>query len=61
MAQKASKKQPSNVVSNPNLEEQIRLRAYAIYEERGRQDGNDLNDWLRAEAELTAPALKTAA
>lgn len=24
--------------------------AYALYEQRGREDGHDLEDWLRAEA-----------
>ena len=33
-------------------EEYIRLRAYEIYEERGRQDGHDVEDWLQAEAEI---------
>jgi Protein of unknown function (DUF2934) len=32
--------------------EQIALRAYEIYEREGRQDGRDLENWLRAEAEL---------
>jgi Protein of unknown function (DUF2934) len=35
------------------LEERIRLRAYELYEERGRSDGHAIEDWLRAEAELT--------
>ena len=26
--------------------------AYQFYEERGRQDGHDLDDWLRAEGRL---------
>ncbi len=30
----------------------IRLRAYEYYEERGCEDGRDLEDWLRAEAEI---------
>ncbi len=30
----------------------IARRAYEIYEERGRSDGEDVNDWLRAEAEV---------
>ncbi len=34
--------------------EAIELRAYQIYVERGRKDGNDLADWLVAEAQLTA-------
>ncbi|BFU94946.1 MAG: hypothetical protein NTNFB02_16680 [Nitrospira sp.] len=27
----------------------IAVRAYAIYEQRGRQDGQDVDDWLAAE------------
>jgi hypothetical protein len=27
--------------------EKIRLRAYEIYVERGRTDGQDLDDWLK--------------
>jgi len=37
------------------LQEQIRCRAYEIYEQRNRTEGHDLEDWLQAEAELTAP------
>jgi hypothetical protein len=32
--------------------EQISRRAYELYERRGRHHGNDLRDWLQAEAEL---------
>jgi hypothetical protein len=32
--------------------EQIRLRAYEIYLERGSLPGNELDDWLQAEREL---------
>lgn len=35
------------------LQEQIRCRAYQIYEQRNRTEGHDLDDWLQAEAELT--------
>ena len=34
------------------LFELIARRAYEIYEERGRGDGEDMNDWLRAESEV---------
>ena len=34
------------------LEEQIRRRAYELYEARNRQDGHGLEDWLRAENEV---------
>ena len=43
-----------------NLEEEIRRRAYEIYEERGQEDGRDLEDWLRAEAEITGTSVKAA-
>ena len=33
-------------------EEIIRMRAYELFEQRGYQHGYDLEDWLRAEAEV---------
>ncbi len=33
-------------------EEYIRLRAYHFFEERGCEHGHDVEDWLRAEAEI---------
>jgi Protein of unknown function (DUF2934) len=42
---------PTPVQQN-DIEERIRRRAYALYEERGRVDGFALDDWLQAEAEL---------
>ena len=30
----------------------IEMRAYELYLERGRSDGDDVGDWLRAEREL---------
>ncbi len=48
------KKSPVTVTSEPHeLEHQVRLRAYELYEARGREDGHDLDDWLRAEEEIT--------
>ena len=35
------------------LEDRIRLRAYQLYEQRGRGDGHALDDWLQAETQLT--------
>ena len=35
-----------------DLEGQIRERAYELYEERGRMDGQDAEDWFRAEREV---------
>ena len=40
-------------------EELIRQRAYGYYEERGREDGHDLEDWFRAEAEIAGRRLAT--
>jgi Protein of unknown function (DUF2934) len=34
------------------IEQQIRQRAYELYEQRGRTDGHDLDDWLQAEYEI---------
>jgi Protein of unknown function (DUF2934) len=36
----------------PMLEHEIRLRAYDLYQQRGRMDGQALDDWLQAEAEV---------
>ena len=41
---------PMSVVSLS--EEQVRARAYELYESRGRQDGSHESDWFKAEAEL---------
>ena len=37
---------------NGNLEEEIRRRAYELYQERGGEHGRHDEDWLRAEAEV---------
>ena len=39
--------------SGGELQNQIRARAFQLYEQRGRDDGHDLDDWLQAEAELS--------
>jgi hypothetical protein len=39
--------------------EEIELRAYQIYVERGGAQGNDLQDWLQAEFELIEEYGKT--
>ena len=61
MTKDPTKKQSAAVLADPSLEEKIRVRAYALYEEHGREDGHDVDDWLRAEAELSARAVGTAA
>ncbi len=37
----------------PPTQDDIARRAYGLYLKRGGQDGHDVEDWLRAEAELT--------
>jgi hypothetical protein len=44
--------------STPDLQEQIRLRAYGLYEQRGRE-GHELDGWLHAELEVTQQKAKT--
>ena len=57
-----SKKPPAAVTSEPQeLEHEIRLRAHELYEARGREDGHELEDWLRAEEEITSKKVRTAA
>lgn len=36
--------------------EVIQRRAFALYEERGCQDGADVDDWLKAERQLLVEA-----
>ena len=34
------------------IQEQIRVRAYELFEQRGRHEGFEHEDWIRAEAEI---------
>ena len=36
------------------LEARVRQRAYELYLERGRVEGHEAEDWIRAEAEVAA-------
>jgi hypothetical protein len=58
------KKSPTSVTSEPQdleLEDQIRQRAYELYEARGGEDGHELEDWFRAEEEITKKKTRTIA
>ena len=44
-----------------DLEEQVRRRAYELYEQRGKEEGHDLEDWLQAESELMKQRAKAVA
>jgi len=56
--QSAELKGPALVATMPahhtpaNAEEEIRRRAYELYEQDGRQHGRDREHWLRAETEV---------
>jgi hypothetical protein len=54
------KKLPTAINEPQELEHQIRERAYELYEERGREDGREEEDWLRAKEELTQKKYRTA-
>ena len=34
------------------IEQQIQKRAYELYEQRGRTDGNELDDWFQSERDI---------
>ena len=62
--QKPKIKQTSTIgrtAAEESGKEQIRCRAYELYEARGRGNGHDLDDWLEAEAEITGRAERAAA
>lgn len=40
--------------AEPILEHEVQIRAYELYEKRGKGQGYALEDWLRAEAEVMA-------
>jgi hypothetical protein len=52
-SQKAEQSDSSIQISKADWDfERISRRAYQLYEQRGRQEGRDLEDWLGAEREL---------
>ena len=44
----------------PDVQEQIRIRAYRLYEQRG-EEGREVENWLQAESEITQQQAKTLA
>ena len=47
-----SKKNDSTVKSPEQHEEDIRLMAYYLWEEKGSKNGEDIEDWIAAESYL---------
>ncbi len=61
MSPDATKKPPMTVTSErEELDQQIRLRAYELYEERGRQDDHEVEDWFRAKEDIAIKKFRTA-
>ena len=59
----ATKKQPTTEISELQefeLEDKIRLRAYQLYEGRGREDGHEQEDWFRAKEEIAVKKFRSA-
>ncbi len=59
----ATKRRSAPVTNGPQeleLEHQIRVRAYELYEARGRKHGHELDDWLRAKEEIREKEFRTA-
>ena len=63
MSPDTAKKQPTTEISELQefeLEYQISLRAYELYEARGREGGHEQEDWFRAKEEITIRKFRTA-
>jgi hypothetical protein len=57
-----SPKRPATATTTQpeNIQSQIRLRAFELYQDRGGKDGHEVEDWLRAEAEITGKKARAA-
>ena len=52
---------PQTTKSKADLPDQVRCRAYELYEQRGREGGHELDDWLQAESEIAHQGTKAEA
>lgn len=43
-----------DVAQDVALQQNIRARAYELYQRRGGEDGHELDDWLQAESEVNS-------
>ena len=53
-------RRPNDLVIPPRAEQigdvpetEVARRAYELYEQRGRDEGHEVDDWLQAESEVT--------
>ena len=49
---------PQMSPNGAQAQDRIALRAYELYEQRGRQEGRALEDWVNAERQLVSPPSK---
>ena len=62
MAKDPKRRLPASVMPDSRTDEETtRKRAYELYVEGGMEDGHDLEDWFRAEKELSGEARAVAA
>ena len=45
-------REPSNEMVGVGSADAVAVRAFELFQERGREPGHDVDDWLRAEQEL---------
>ena len=46
---------PTTQITEPAYNQEIRVRASELFEQRGREDGHELDDWLQAESNSPGP------
>ena len=52
IAQKTEVTNGASAAPEHKIQEQIRVRAYELFEQRGRHAGSEHEDWVRAESEI---------
>jgi hypothetical protein len=57
----STKTRNSSIEPTAEMQERIRERAYELYEQHGRVDGHDCDDWLQAESEIIETRKKSVA
>jgi hypothetical protein len=60
MANAARKPLTAAASDSQELDRQIRQRAYELYAQRGGGEGRELDDWLRAEEEISGKKVRAA-
>jgi hypothetical protein len=55
MRRQSDERVPTNVITSMSApaSDAIATRAYDLYQQRDREDGHDLEDWLEAERQVT--------